>query len=295
MFNLKGVVPPMITPFDQDGELDLAQLEVLVDFLKDRVDGLFICGSYGCGAMMSVAERKTVAEVCLRTAKGKVPIIVQTGTTTTRDTVELTRHAQEIGCQGAAAVGPYYFHHQSDSVLGFYRAMLKAVEPDFPIYLYDNPTFSGYSIALDVLKQLKEEGLKGVKDATFDILTFAKYQRELGGDGFEVILGTEAMWLPAFCLGAEAFIPGLANAFPEICGQMFRQSQEGDLAGCRETQFRINKVRDIMYLARSTQLAVYAMLDIRGIVTAFPRAPFIPATEAEKDKIRRALTELEML
>jgi dihydrodipicolinate synthase/N-acetylneuraminate lyase len=285
----------MITPFDREGNLDIAGLEKLLEYLKDRVHGLYICGSYGSGPLMSVEERKKVAEVAMRVIDGKIPIIVHAGTTNTRDTVILARHAREIGCDGAAAVGPYYYHHNSDGVVAFYSAMLEAVDGSFPVYLYHNPKFSGYSISLDTIRKLREKGLHGIKDATFDILTFATYMRELAAMGMDIVLGTEAMWLSARALGAEAYIPGLGNAFPEICGRMWEQGMAGDLEGCRQTQFEVNKLRDIMYYARSTQLAVYAMLEIRGVITAYPRSPFVPATGEEKQRIEKALSELGIL
>jgi dihydrodipicolinate synthase/N-acetylneuraminate lyase len=295
MFKLKGVVPPMITPFDREGNLDIHNLEKLLDFLKDRVNGLYICGSYGSGPLMNVQERKQVAEVAVKVVNGKIPIIAHAGTTNTRDTVELCRHAESIGCEGVAAVGPYYFHHNADSLLAFYGAMLAAVSKGYPVYLYHNPKFSGYPIALQTIKKLREKGLHGVKDATFDILTFATYMRELAADGMDIVLGTESMWLSARALGGEAYIPGLGNAFPEICGQMWKEGMDGDLEACRKTQFKVNRMRDIMYLARSTQLAVYAMLEIRGVISAFPRSPFVPAAKQEKDQIKSALEELHVL
>ncbi len=295
MFKLTGVVPPMITPFKREGGLDLAGLETLLDYLSDRVHGLYICGSYGSGPLMDLEERRKVAEVAVAVVRGRIPIIVHTGTANTRDTVALTRHAQKVGCDGAAAVGPYYYHHNQDAVLAFYSAMLEAVEGDFPVYLYHNPRFSGYSISLDAIRQLREKGLHGIKDATFDILTFATYMRELASRGMDVVLGTEALWLSARALGAEAYIPGLGNAFPEVCRRMWEQGMAGDLEGCRRTQFEVNRMRDVMYLARSTQLAVYAMLEIRGIVTAYPRSPFLPASAEEKARIEKALSELGVL
>jgi len=295
MFKLQGVVPPMITPFMENGDLDIKNLEKLLDFLKERVNGLYICGSYGSGPMMNVEERKQVAEVCVRLVNGKIPIIAHTGSTNTRDTVELTKHAEKIGCDGAAAVGPYYFHHKEDALIEFYGSMLEAVDKNFPIYLYHNIKFSGYEIPLRTIKTLKDKGLHGIKDATFDILTHATYQRELGGEGFDVVLGTEAMWLSARALGAEAYIPGLGNVFPEICGKMWKEGMAGEFDACRKTQFEVNRLRDVMYLARSTQLAVYAMLEIRGVVNAFPRSPFVSATAEEKESIRKALDSMGML
>jgi dihydrodipicolinate synthase/N-acetylneuraminate lyase len=295
MRKLQGVIPPMITPFDQAGNLDIPNLEKLLHFLKAHVEGVYICGSYGSGPMMNVDERKQVAETAVKILDGAIRIVVHTGTTNTRDTVALSQHAEAIGCDAVSAVGPYYFHHHEDAVLAFYAAMRDAVSPDFPVYVYHNPKFSGYAISLQTMKRLKALGVNGVKDATFDILTFATYMRELATEEFDVVLGTEAMWLAARSLGAEAYIPGLGNAFPELCQQMWQEGMANDFDQCRKTQFEINQIRDIMYLARSTQLAVYAMLDIRGILTAYPRAPFVPATDDEKRKITHSLQALGLV
>jgi len=242
--------------------------------------------------MMSVEERKKVTEVTVKVVDGKIPIIAHTGTTNTRDTVELTRHAEEAGCAAASAVGPYYFHHNEDSLLEFYGSMLNAVKSDFPIYVYHNPKFSGYEIPFSTMKKLKKIGIHGVKDATFDILTFATYMRELADDNFDIALGTEAMWLSARALGGESFIPGLGNALPEICQKMYINN---DFEACRKTQFVVNELRDIMYLAKSTQLAIYAMLEIRGIAKTYPRSPFVPASEDEKEAIKTRLSELGVI
>lgn len=293
MFKMKGVVPPMITPFDKEGKLDISGLEILVKFLRENVDGLFITGSYGSGALLSIEERKKVAKVTAKIADEKIPVVTMVGTTNNNDSIELAKHSESVGVKAVAAVGPYYFKHNRDSLLKFYDELINSVE--IPVYLYNNPGFQGYEIDLDLIKELKSLGLAGIKDATFDILTHAKYQRVLKDENFDVALGTEAMWLSARVLGCEAFIPGLGNAFPEICRKMYVEGISNDYEECRETQFKVNMMRDIMYLAKSTQLAVYAMLEIRGIIKCYPRAPFIPATEEEKASIKKSLVELNML
>jgi dihydrodipicolinate synthase/N-acetylneuraminate lyase len=295
VFKMKGVVPPMLTPFKKDGKLDDEGLGTLVSFLKDKVDGLFITGSYGAGALMNVEERKKVAEITMKTAEGKIDVIVMVGSTNNKMSSELAKHAASIGAQAVAAVGPYYFTHNDDSICYFYEDLVKAVDDQIPVYVYNNPKFQGYPISLKLMKKLKSLGVRGVKDATFDILTHATYHRVLKDENFDIALGTEAMWLSACVLGTKAFIPGLANAFPEICEKMYKEGMKGDFEACRKTQFEVNKVRDIMYLAKSTQLAIYAMLEIRGILKAYPRAPFIPATEEEKNAIREELKKMDMV
>lgn len=293
MFKMKGVVPPMITPFDKDGNVDKESLKKLVNYLKNEVDGLFITGSYGAGALMSIDERKEVAEITVKEVNGKIPVIVQVGTTTNTASVELAKHAESIGVNAVAAVGPYYFTHNSNDVISFYTDLIESVE--IPVYLYNNPKFQGYEIDLNTVQKLKEIGLAGIKDATFDILLHANYHRLLKDENFDVALGTEAMWASARVLGCEAFIPGLANAFPEINKKMYVEGMNYDIEALRETQFKVNKLRDVMYLAKSTQLAIYAMLELRGIIKAYPRKPFIPATDEEKEAIKRELIKLNML
>jgi len=295
MFKMKGVVPPMITPFDKYGEIDFKALDALLEFLSENVHGVFITGSYGCGALMSVEERKKLAEAVVKKVKGKIDVIVMAGTTNNRDTVELTKHAEMIGADAVSSVGPYYFKHNADSVCYFFEDMVKAVSKDHRVYVYNNPNFQGYPMDLKLIRRLKDLGVKGMKDATFDILLFAQYSRLFKDENFDLALGTEAMWLPARSLGCEAYIPGLGNAFPEICQKMYKEGMANDIEACRKTQFEVNRLRDIMYLAKSTQLAVYAFLEIRGIIKAYPRAPFIQPTEEEINNIRHSLKDMGII
>jgi dihydrodipicolinate synthase/N-acetylneuraminate lyase len=295
MFKMKGVIPPMITPFDEGGEVDYEALITLVEFLKENVDGLFVTGSYGAGSLMTIEERKKVVEVTIDTVKGKIPVIVMVGTTNNRESADLVKHARAVGAKAVAAVGPYYFTHNDDSICYFFEDLVKAAAGEMPVYVYNNPKFQGYPIDLELMKRLKSLGVGGTKDATFDILTHATYHRVLVDDNYDIALGTEAMWLSARALGTEAFIPGLGNVFPEICGKMFKEGMANDFEACRKTQFEVNRIRDIMYLAKSTQLAVYAMLELRGIIKAYPRAPFLPASDREKQAIKEELVKLNLL
>ena len=104
MFRFKGVVPPMITPFREDGAVDLDGVKTLTRFLKERVDGLFITGSYGCGALMTAEERMAVAEAVCREAEGEIPVVVHVGTADSLSAARLTEHAVSIGA-GAVSAG----------------------------------------------------------------------------------------------------------------------------------------------------------------------------------------------
>ena len=142
MKKLSGVIPPMITPFLENGDLDVSGLKILVGYLKNEVDGLFITGSYGSGPMMTIEERKLVTELTVKEAGGKIPIIAMIGTTNNRESVELAVHAENVGVKAIAAVGPYYFSHKKDDLVCFYKELINSV--NIPVYLYNNPGFQGY-------------------------------------------------------------------------------------------------------------------------------------------------------
>ena len=147
------------------------------------------------------------------------------------------------------------------------------------------------------MKALKEEGLAGIKDATFNIMQYAVYVRELLDEEFDVALGTEAIWVSAHALGCEAYIPGIGNVFPELCPTDVEPFYER--WGVRERlklQSLINKLRDVMYLARDLHSLLFMQLQISEAL--FPHTqelPFIPASKVEKDAIRESLAKLEVL
>ena len=116
MFQMYGVVPPMITPFRETGEVDFEGLHTLVDYLSGEVDGLFINGSYGAGVMMTEEERRAVTEKTIETAAGRVPVVAHIGTADSYSAARLAKHAAEVGAAAVASVGPF-FQAQSGSDL----------------------------------------------------------------------------------------------------------------------------------------------------------------------------------
>jgi len=292
MKKMFGVVPPIVTAFKENGELDENAQKVIVNFLKERVYGLFICGSYGSGPLMNVEERKKVFEITAKEVNGKKPIIAHVGTTNLRDSIILAQHAEKYGADRVTAVPPYYYHHNEESILCYFSGLVKAVK--IPVYVYNNPKSVGYSIDDKLILKLIDIGVNGIKDSSFDIMMFTNYLRKTPED-FDVVLGTEAMWLSAVALGAQAFIPGLGNAFPEICVDLFKTGINGDIVKCREIQKKVNALRDLMYSVGSTVVAVYNMLELRGIVKTYPRNPFTQMKPDEKNKFKNKLIEFGIL
>jgi len=289
MERLNGVIPPMVTPFQRDGRVDERNLAKLVQFLTERVQGLFICGSYGNGPLMNVEEKKGVIDVVAKHVRKETQLIVHVGSTNVRDSVEVAKYAEGAGAHRVAAVPPYYFHHTHESIKLFFDRLVQAVR--IPVYVYNNPKFTGVALDVPLVQELADLGVAGIKDSSFDIMVLANFVRGIKQPDFDVVLGTEAMFLYAAAIGVKAFIPGLGNAFPEICVDLHRAAMNREAERALALQWRVNELRDVMYLAKSTVVAVYALLQIRGVCEAFPREPFIPLPEREVAAMREMLVK----
>lgn len=286
---LKGVIPPLVTPFTEQGDLDERRLRSMVDFVCPHVHGLFVCGTYGSGPLMTTDERKRCLEVVLEEVNGRIPVIAHVGTTTTRESLDLARHAAASGVTAVASIPPYYYHHSEPEVVAHYSALLEAVT--VPVYIYNNPRTVGYGVSIDLVTRLAQNGIAGIKESSFDLMLTGSYFRRVTVPGFDVVLGTEALLLPATTLGIQAFIPGLGNAFPELCNELWQACQQKAYDRALLLQRKVDELRDIMYSAGSTMVAVYELLRARGIDAGYPRRPFLPLKEEERlqlqDRLRR--------
>lgn len=286
-----GVIPPVITCFDKNGEIDVSAQRGIVRFLSNHVDGFYPCGTYGSGPLMSLEERMKVAEIVIA-EKRKAFVIVHVGAASTKEAVALAQHAQAAGADGVGAIPPYYYAYSQTQLVDYYRAMLKAVK--IPVFLYNNPELSRNPISPESLRILAEEGLAGVKDSAFDLVNFYNYLNAVKRPGFKFIVGTEAIAAAALDAGACAVIAGLANAFPEYMEDFYNTWKQGDPALTAKRQLEVIKVRNALKLA-PTLTMTYAALRMRGLNPGFPRAPYSEISPEIFQKAKAEFTALGVL
>ncbi len=268
----EGIIPPLITPFTEKGEIFEEGLRNLIGFQVEKgVKGLFICGTYGSGPLMTVEQRKRVAEITVDQACGKVAIIVHVGSSSVDNVLELARHAEEVGADAVASVPPFYYAYDDESVLSFYKQLLSAV--DIPVFVYNNPARSGIAISSELLRRLAEEGVAGIKDSSFNMVKFYEDLITVDKKDFIFIIGTEALMFPAIMAGAKGCVSGLANVFPEINVECYNLAKEKRYEEAVVKQMEIIKARKLMHLA-PTIPACYEILKARGVNVGYPKAPF---------------------
>lgn len=287
-----GVYPAVITPFDAEGEVDVAKLENYINYLCDKVDGLFVGGSYGSGPIMTVAQRKTLAEVTIKTCAGRVPVIMHIGTTNLADTIELAQHAEKAGADALAAVTPFYYHHTPNVIKQYYADLINSV--DLPVIAYNNPKYSNFCISGDFLAELADIGLQGIKDSSADISLFYDFMAKVDKEGFLFLIGSQTHLLPAVVGGAHGCVSGLSNAFPEFIKEIYTKCKEGKFAEARDMQLKANMLRSVTGSGIPVPF-YHAVLPMLGVDIGLPRRPFLPLPEQEVERIRKVLTETQMI
>lgn len=290
--NIKGVIVPLVTPFNAQGEVDTTAVKPLVDFLIERgVKGLFPGGTTGEGPLLSASERRQLAEAVVAAADGQVPVIVHTGAITTNEAVELTNHAQAAGAQAAALVPPFYFHHSDDVLFKHFRSVATTT-PEFPIYLYNNPSVTGNNLSLKLVKRLIEAcpNIVGMKDSSGDLEMLFTIAAAYDGR-FNTASGSDAQVLMSVSLGCDACVSGNANIVPELVVTLYNATAQGDLELARQLQSQLNEVRRLVMDGNDLSL-FKGILARRGVAAGTVRAPLLQAPEAVMHECWQGLNAL---
>ena len=209
---LTGFLAAAVTPLRDDGDaLDDEAIAPYVDFLAEpgRLSGLLALGTTGEGILLSVEERKRAAERFLEAAAGRLHVAVHCGAQTTADTVELARHAAQIGADAVAVIGPPYFTYDEEALYRHFAAAAEA-SGELPFYLYEFKGRTGYSIPLPVVDRLGDR-VAGLKVSNQPFEAVEPYLV----DGLDVFIGAESLVDAGLARGAAGSVSGLAAAFPE--------------------------------------------------------------------------------
>ena len=287
-----GIIPPVITPFDENGEPDLDAYGRLLDFLLEHVHGIYPLGTYGSGPLMPKEMRIELAEFVIKKVGGRVPVIMHIGSADTNTAVELARAAEKAGADAVASIVPFYYGYDEHCLTEHFTRILESV--DIPFYVYNNPGMGNNTITPKILATLAERGLKGIKDSSFDILTFYAFMRAVKNEDFDFIIGTEALLVPAVVAGANGCVSGVANTFPELMVQLWNVAVAGEMDKAMELQQKVNGIREIMHLSNSI-ISMHAMLQVRGIDGGIPRRPLLQADDGLVAKIKDGLKALQLI
>ncbi len=264
---LYGCVVPIVTPLDGEQKVDVASLQNLVRFLIGKgIPCLYPNGTTGEMLMFSVADRKLVAETVVKEAAGKARVYVQTGAMSLEDTVELSRHAVEIGADGIGVVTPSYFKMSDEAIIAFYQKVSKSVPEDFPIYLYGIPQCSVNDINTYVAEKVAETcpNVIGIK-YSYPNMSRMLEMMNIRDNTFSVLCGPDELYHVLMCGGGDGTVSGNAQIIPEHYVAIGKAIEEGDMEKARLIQKRTTMLNNI--LCAQNNISCYkVMLKHMGII-----------------------------
>ncbi|MFQ6094741.1 MAG: 4-hydroxy-tetrahydrodipicolinate synthase [Candidatus Bathyarchaeia archaeon] len=288
---IRGILPAIITPFNRDGDVEFEHLRGVVRFhLEKGVHGFFACGSAGEGPLMSIEQRKAVAETVLKEAADRVPVIVHVGTTNTRESIELARHAEAAGATAVGVVTPYYFHPDVEGLIEHYKLIAEAV--DIPVLAYNIPIRTGYNMTPEIVRKLCDiPNMIGVKDSSRNLIQIREII-ETAPKPITVINGSDNLLFAALMIGVDAQISGIANVVPELLVELYEAYKKGVYEKAVDLQAKINAVKRV--LDKPPIAPIKAALEMRGVKAGLPRRPLRPLTLEELTKLEERLKTLNL-
>lgn len=274
---LHGALAASITPLRANGSaLDDDGFEPLVDFyVREGLDGILALGTAGEGILLSVEERRRVADLFLQASDKRLQVAVHCGAQTTADTLTLAAHAAEVGADAVVVIGPPYFKLDEEAQYGHFFAAAAACAP-VPFYIYEFAATTGYAIAPSVLERLRDDapnvvGLK-VSDTPFE--AFEKYLLP----GFDIFVGPEALIADGMGRGAKGAVSALASALPREVASVVREPTPAGAARLGELRAFVERF--------PRQAALKRLLALQGVpVREDVRAPLRALTQAERHEL----------
>lgn len=284
-----GVLPPIVTPMHENGDINHADLEAHVERLESGgVDGTIICGTNGERATLSPDE--VVAAVETAVDAGSKRVIAGTGASSTADAIDLTRRATNAGADGAMIIYPYYSCPSNEHVIRHYKAIGDAVET--PIMIYNWEEQGGGNTRPDsVVEMASHPNIRGIKESTsFDqLLELLARTEEMD---FNVLAGYDSHAFPSILLGATGVTSVSANLFPEPVAEMVSHAKNEDIGSGLPIHQRLLHLEEGLGLD-VPPIPTKAALEMLGHTDAYVRPPLYELSDDRKQRLRRILDQFQ--
>jgi 4-hydroxy-tetrahydrodipicolinate synthase len=289
----EGALTAMVTPFDKEGKVDEEGLRENVRFqIKSGIHGLVPVGTTGECATLSYEEHNRVVEVVVDEAKGKVPVLAGTGSNSTWEAIMLTKHAKEVGADGALLVVPYYNKPTQTGLYQHYKRI--AEEIDLPQVIYNIPSRTGLNMLPETVAKLaKLKNIVGVKEASGDLKQIAQII-ELTGKEFSVISGDDSLTLEIMKLGGVGVISVTSNLVPDKLVRMVESFRSGDVGTAKRINDELAPLFKALFIETNPGPVKMAM-NWMGMAAGGLRLPLVELEPENQGKLRKVLVDMGLV
>ena len=290
---LKGIIPPILTPMNSDESVNLDVLREQIErMIEGGVHGLFPFGTNGEGYILSEKEKIEVLEVTIDQVNGRVPVYAGTGCISTADTIRMSKKAQELGADVLSIITPSFALASQKELYNHYAEVAKHV--DIPIVLYNIPARTGNKLLPETVAKLAKDVdvIMGAKDSSGDwdnLQAYINLTRDLD-KGFKVLSGNDSLILPCLKAGGAGGIAGCANVYPHVLASNYDLFKAGKLEEAEVAQESIASFRAIFKYGNPNTVVKKAV-SMLGYPVGDCRRPFNYLCDEGVEELRKVLKE----
>ncbi|MGO0903805.1 4-hydroxy-tetrahydrodipicolinate synthase [Clostridioides difficile] len=282
----KGIICAMITPFDENQNINPQATCELIDYLIDKgVYGLFILGTNGECHVLTDDEKVEFAKIVINHTNNRVPVFVGTGGNSTREVITLSKRMEEIGASALSIITPYFVTPTQQELILHYKSIADSV--NLPIMMYNMPGKTGINIEPDSVRELsKIKNIVGIKDSSGRLDNMKAYIEATEGEDFSIFSGSDSLILDSLKAGGKGAVAATANFLTEIDIAIYENFMNGDLEKAQEAQNSIEELRRILKLGTIPSVIKKTVV-LNGINVGTARLPVTEPTGESLEEIKQ--------
>lgn len=283
---IKGVLPPMVTPFDENDKVDYDKHVLNIEKWNEYdLAGYLVLGSNSETVYLTEEEKLKLIELTVKHRKPGKLVVAGTGMESTSATIDLTNKAADLGADCALIVTPFYYGGKmnDEALINFYTDV--ADNTKIPVMIYNVTKFTHVNISPKAVGVLcKHPNIIGMKDSSGNVSQLIDFKAAIGNEEFNLMIGTASIWYPALTLGVQASVMALANCCPGECVEVQKEYEAGNLEKARELYERVFPVNSAVTGKYGIAGLKYAC-DLLGFAGGLVRKPLLQLKEQEKSEL----------
>lgn len=281
---VKGIIVPIITPVDEDENIDEIRLRKIVNHvIENGVHGILAFGSNSEFYMFDNEEMMLALDIILDETNNRVPVYFGIGAIRTRKCIQLAQEAAKRSISAISVLQPMFIQPTAKSLYKHFEAIANSV-PDTAMLLYNNPGRCGYGIPLNVIVDLAHniKNIIGIKDSSGDITICSELVRQTSDVNFRVLTGKDTIIYPGMCVGAVGSVCSTANMYTELVSSIYNYFVDGNYDKALEAQFKLNPIR----LSQNSASFPSATKDMANLMGLDMGKPILPTEASEGDVLQ---------
>ena len=288
----QGCGTAIATPFTEDG-VNFDEFKKLIEFqIENEVDAIIVCGTTGESSTMSQEEKKETIKFAIDVVAKRTKVIIGTGSNNTKDSVQMSKFAEEAGADALLVVTPYYNKTTQKGLIAHYTEIAKAVT--LPIIMYSVPSRTGVNILPETCLELsKIENIVAIKEASGNISQVAKIA-SLCGENLDIYSGNDDQIIPILSLGGKGVISVLSNIMPKYTHDMTMKYFKGEIKEATKMQLDVIDLIDSLF-AEVNPIPVKYALNAMGYDFGKPRLPLIELSDTNKKMIEEVMRKHQII